>query len=129
MHNDLLGLELMAPDSQHHNDIIQFSPVDIHELIPEVDSWELALTPMTLEVTAETQVAGICKKFSFSTGDPLGPIQQAEPIPSMGVLQPPINVLMELLVQLDSVMEMVSFLWMFQSCSKERLYQVCTHDT
>ena len=64
---------------------------------------------MTLVVTAKAHIAGICKEFSFSTDEPLGPIQQADPIPGRQVLQPPINVPMEFLIQLDSVMEVVSF--------------------
>ena len=36
---------------------------------------------MPLVVTAEAQVTDTGKKFAFSTGGPLGPIQQADPIP------------------------------------------------
>ena len=107
----LLPLTVMALDSQHHGDTIQFSRVVTHELISEADFWELALTPMTQEVTAKSKVTGICKRFTFSTGDPLGPIQKADPIPGRQVLQPPIHMSNDRTphVQLDSVMKMVSF--------------------
>ena len=74
---------------------------------------------MTLVVIAETQVTGICKVFAFNTGEPLGFIQQAHPIPDRQVLKPPVNVPMELLIQLDSVMEVVSFHGCFNHATKK----------
>ena len=119
MHKDPLALEVMASDGQHHGDTIQFSQIDTHGMISEADFWELALTPMTLEVTDKSQVAGICKQFAFSTGEPLGPIQQADPIPGRQVMQQPVNVPTELLIQIDSLMEMVSFHACFNHVAKK----------
>ena len=119
MYKDPLAPEVMAPDSQHHGDIIQLSPVETHQLISEADLWELALTLMTLVVTAKAQVTGICKMFAFSTSEPLGPIQQADPIPGRQVFQLPVNIPMALPVQIDSVMEMVSFCGCFNHAVKK----------
>ena len=119
MHKDPLALEMMAPGSQCHGKTIHLSPVDTHELVSEAEVWELALTPVTLEVTAETQVTGICEQFAFNAGEPLSPVQQADPIPGRQVFQPPVNIRMELLGQIDSVMEIVSFCGSFNHVGKK----------
>ena len=64
-------------------------------------------------------VTGICKKFTFGAGEPMGPVYYADPISGRQVLQPPVNVPMGLLIQLDSVMEMVSFHRCFNHAAKK----------
>ena len=61
---------MIPPDSQSHGNAIQLSPVDTHEFISEAGFWEFALTPMSLEVTAEANVTGICEKLTLRAGEP-----------------------------------------------------------
>ena len=71
MHKDPLAPEMIPPDSQSHGNAIQLSPVDTHEVISEVGFWEFALTPMSLEVAAETYFTGICEKLTLHAGEPM----------------------------------------------------------
>ena len=70
-HNAQGSSEMMSPDSQGRGNAMQLSPVDTYELISEVGFWEFALTPMSLEVTAEAYIAGICEMFALCAGEPM----------------------------------------------------------
>ena len=76
---------------------------------PEACLGELTLTPMSLKVAAKAHTTGISEKLTFYTGEPVGPVQKADPIPCRQVVQPSINVPMKLLVQLDSVVKVPSY--------------------
>ena len=70
MHKNPLATEVMPLDSQSHGNTIQLSPVNTHKLISEEGFWEFTLTPMSLQVTAEAYITGICEKFALHTGEP-----------------------------------------------------------
>ena len=108
MYQDSLALELIPPDSWGHGYGVQLSPVDAHRPIPEVGLWEPTLTPVSLEVAAKAHITGISEKLTFHAGEPVGLVQKADPVPRRQVVQPPIDITMKLLVQLDSVVKVPS---------------------
>ena len=71
VYQDPLALELLQPDSQSHGDGIQLSPVDAHESVLVAGIWELALTPVSLEVAAEAHIAGIGEELTVCAGKPV----------------------------------------------------------
>ena len=66
------------------------------------------MTPVSMKVAAEAHVTGISEKLTFCTGELVGLIQKADPIPCRQVAQPPINVPTKLPVQPDSVLKVPS---------------------
>ena len=74
---------------------------------------------MTLKVAPKANVAGISEKLTFHTGEPVQFIQKVDPIPCGQILQPPINVPTELLIQLNSVMEVSSLCGCFGHMMEE----------
>ena len=74
---------------------------------------------MALEVAAKAYVTGICGKMTLCAGEPTGLIQKADPIPGGQILQPPINIPMEFLIQLAPVAGVPSFHGCFDHAVKE----------
>ena len=62
---------MISPDSQGHGNAIQLSPVNTHESISEAGFWEVAQTPMALEVAAKGYVTGIHEKLTICAGEPV----------------------------------------------------------
>ena len=119
MHQNHLALELLPPDGQSHGDSIELSPVDAHEPISEAGIQKLTLTPMFLKIATKAYVTGIGEELAFSTGEPVGLIQQADPIPCRQIGQPSLDIPMKFLIQLDSVVEVPSFHGCFDHMAEE----------
>ena len=119
VYQDPLALELIPPDSQSHGDGIQLSSVDAHEPVLEAGIWELTLTPVFPEVAAKTHVTGISEELTVHAGKPVRLIQKADLISCQQIVQPPINIPMKFLVQLDSVVEVPSFHGCFSHMMEE----------
>ena len=62
-----------------------------------------------MEVAAEAHIAGISEELTVHAGKPVRLIQKADPIPCRHIAQPPINIPTKFLIQLDSVVEVLSF--------------------
>ena len=119
VYQDPLALELLLSDSQSHGDGVQVSPFDAHEPVLEAGIWELALTPVSLEVAAEAHITGISEELTVCTGKPVRLIQKTDPIPCRQIAQPLIDVPMKFLIQLDSVVEVPSFHGCFDHTMEE----------
>ena len=58
---------------------------------------------MSLKIAAKAYITGIHEELTFHAGEPVGLVQLADPIPCRQIAQPPHDIPMKLLVQLDSV--------------------------
>ena len=81
--------------------------------------WECALTPVSLKVAAKAHITGISEELTFCAGESVRLIQKADPIPCRQIAQPPINIPLKFLVQLDSVVEVLSFHGCFDHTAEE----------
>ena len=104
MKEQAFAFELRSPQSQSHGNCIQFTPVDAHLLVIEGLLGKGALAPLTLKVTTEALVAGIGKQLHIWAAGPVCVIQVADPIPGWQIGQPPLDISLELCIQLEVVM-------------------------
>ena len=77
------------------------------------------MTPMTLKVAVEAHVTGIGEELTSCAGEPVRLVQKADPILCWQIVQPPINIPMKFLIQLDSVVEVLSFHGCFNHIAEE----------
>ena len=74
---------------------------------------------MSLKIAAKAYVACISEELTFHAGEPVGLVQQADPIPCGQIAQPPLNIPIKLLIQLDSVMKVLNFCGCFNHMMEE----------
>ena len=74
---------------------------------------------MSLKIAAKAYITGISEELTFGAGDPVALIQQADPIASRQIAQPPLDIPMNFLIQLDSMIEVLSFHGCFDHMMEE----------
>ena len=101
MKEQAFSLEVRSPQSQSHGNGMKFTPVNAHLLVLEGLLGKGTLTPLTLKVTTEALVTGISKKFHVWAAGPVCVVQVADPFPGWQVGHPPLDISLELCIQLD----------------------------